>query len=163
MLKPRVHFFRFISLIFVASCFAGIPSVVNAAYERNKAVPVEKVVYGYVNSVRNISQSQLVEDQHRGWKMFGGALLGGVIGHQFGGGSGRDVATVLGALLGAGAGSHYSRDYLQQLKLVELLITFDSGEQVMVLQDFDPAMVFNTGDQVRVIYLKGSVRVDLAM
>lgn len=33
--------------------------------------------------------------------MIAGALLGGVIGNQFGGGSGKDVATFLGAVLGA--------------------------------------------------------------
>jgi uncharacterized protein YcfJ len=34
-----------------------------------------------------------------------GALIGGVIGNQFGGGSGKDAATVLGVILGANAGS----------------------------------------------------------
>ena len=71
-----------------------------AAYERNQAVPVEKVIYGQIESVKNITEKQLVEDSHSGWKTFGGALVGGVIGHQFGGGSGQDVATVLGALIG---------------------------------------------------------------
>ena len=32
-----------------------------------------------------------------------GAIIGGVIGNQFGGGSGKDAATVLGAILGADA------------------------------------------------------------
>jgi uncharacterized protein YcfJ len=35
-----------------------------------------------------------------------GAVAGGVIGHQFGGGGGRAVATVLGAVVGAGVGSN---------------------------------------------------------
>nr|WP_258405140.1 glycine zipper 2TM domain-containing protein [Shewanella psychrotolerans] len=134
-----------------------------AAYERDQAVPVEKVIYGHVTSVRNITQIQLVEDSHQGWKTFGGALLGGVIGHQFGGGSGKDVATVLGALVGAGVGNRYSRDNYQELKLVELMITFEDGEQVMVIQDYDPGMVLNPDDEVRVIYLQGRVRVDIVM
>ncbi|MGB0954528.1 MAG: glycine zipper 2TM domain-containing protein [Panacagrimonas sp.] len=33
-----------------------------------------------------------------------GAIAGGVVGHQFGGGSGQDVATIAGALIGAGLG-----------------------------------------------------------
>jgi uncharacterized protein YcfJ len=40
-----------------------------------------------------------------------GAVLGGVVGHQFGGGSGKDVATAAGALIGANhAAQHTYRD-----------------------------------------------------
>jgi uncharacterized protein YcfJ len=34
-----------------------------------------------------------------------GGIIGGVIGHQFGGGSGKDAMTALGAILGAGMGN----------------------------------------------------------
>lgn len=163
MLKPISRFFSLVCIVFVATSTLGLPSHAIAAYERDQAVPVEKVIYGHVTSVRNITQTQLVEDRNQGWKTFGGALLGGVIGHQFGGGSGQDVATVLGALIGAGVGNRYSSDYHQELKLVELMIVFEDGQQVMVIQDYDPGMVFNTDDEVRVVYLQGSVRVDIAM
>ncbi|AQS35768.1 outer membrane lipoprotein [Shewanella psychrophila] len=158
MLKPSFA-------LLVSLCIALTVSFdVSAAYQRDQAVPVEKVVYGNVVSVRNITEKQLIEDRNTGWKTFGGALIGGVIGHQFGGGSGQDVATVLGALLGAGAAHRYGdSSYYQELHLVELMITQEGGEQVMIIQDLDPGMVFNTGDEVRVVYLQGSVRVDIAM
>lgn len=35
-----------------------------------------------------------------------GAIIGGVVGHQFGGGSGKDAATVAGTLIGAAIGSN---------------------------------------------------------
>ena len=38
-----------------------------------------------------------------------GAIVGGVIGHQFGGGRGRDVATALGSVVGAAVGSDSAR------------------------------------------------------
>lgn len=38
-----------------------------------------------------------------------GAILGGVIGHQFGSGSGNDAATIAGALIGASAASNSDR------------------------------------------------------
>lgn len=158
MLKPS--FAMILSLLFT---FAVSMSV-SAGYQRDQAVPVEKVVYGDIVSVRNITEKQLVEDQNTGWKTFGGALIGGVIGHQFGGGSGQDVATILGALVGAGVGNRYGdSSYYQELRLVELMITQEGGEQVMIIQDLDPGMVFNVGDEVRVVYLQGSVRVDIAM
>ncbi|GIU49669.1 glycine zipper 2TM domain-containing protein [Shewanella algidipiscicola] len=162
MLKPQLSFFRIVCLALFTLSPVVLSPCANAGYERNQAVPVEKVVYGHVASVRNITQTELISDSNRGWKTFGGALLGGVIGHQFGGGSGQDVATVLGALIGAGVGNRYQRDEYQQFKLVELMITFEDGEQVMVLQDFDPGMVFNVDDEVRVVYLQGGVRVDIA-
>ncbi|MBL4911858.1 glycine zipper 2TM domain-containing protein [Shewanella schlegeliana] len=152
-------------IVFTVIClFFAIPSSFAAPYDRNQAVPVEKVEFGQVISVRNITEKQLVEDRNTGWKTFGGALIGGVIGHQFGGGSGQDVATVLGALLGAGVGNRYGdSSYYQELRLVEMMISLDTGEQVMVLQDLDPGMIFNVNDEVRVVYLQGFVRVDRQM
>lgn len=155
MLKPQLTILMFISLIFSTAPLVAAP------YERNQAVPVEKVEFGQVTSIKNITQKQLVEDQGSGWKTFGGALIGGVIGHQFGGGRGKGVATALGALLGAGVGETYrDNNYYQELKLVELMINLDDGQQIMVIQDLDPSMIFNINDQVRVVYLQGYVRVD---
>ncbi len=136
-----------------------------ANYNRNQAVPVDKVVYGAVESVREVSRQELIEDRHRGWKVFGGALIGGVIGHQFGGGSGQDVATILGALAGAGLANRSAGQYqVQQYRLVELMILTEADERLMVIQDYDPGMVFRAGQTVRVVYLSGGqVRVDRAM
>ncbi|TCN83648.1 glycine zipper 2TM domain-containing protein [Shewanella fodinae] len=145
-----------LSVVLIASAQAG--------YDRNQAVPVEKVLYGQVESVRDITQQQLVEDKNSGWRTFGGALLGGVIGNQFGSGHGRDVTTVLGAIVGAGIGNNSGRgSYYRQTQLIELMIRQEDNTQVMIIQDKDPGMLFNPGDEVRVVYLKGSVRVDKAM
>ncbi len=134
-------------------------------YNRNKAVPVQQVMFGHIQSVRNITNTEIIEDQHSGWKTFGGALLGGVIGHQFGGGSGQDVATVLGALIGGSVAHNKNPKYQEKtLRLVELMIKTESGEEFMVVQDFDASMVFHPNDEIRMIYLKnGSVRIDKQM
>ncbi|QYJ80234.1 glycine zipper 2TM domain-containing protein [Shewanella acanthi] len=156
MLKPSLA-----SFMFICACLIW---PVQAGYDRNQAVPVEKVLYGDVDSVRNITENQLVEDRNQGWKTFGGALIGGVLGHQIGSGSGQDVATVLGALIGGGIGHQYgSGSTIKTFKLVELMINQEDGTQIMVIQDYDAGMVFNVGDRVRVVYLQGSVRVDRAM
>lgn len=146
--------------LLLASC-----SLWASPYNRNTAVPVQKVEYATVESVRQVHQQELVEDKNRGWKTFGGALAGGLIGNQFGDGSGRDVATVLGALLGVGMVQNRSPAYqVRELVLVELMVMTDAGERLMVLQDQDPRMHFNAGDEVRLVYLsEGSVRVDKAM
>jgi outer membrane lipoprotein SlyB len=158
MLKPWI---ARLSLIFL---FMSVLSPVEAGYTRDQAVAVEQVQYGNVISVRNITQKQLVEDRNKGWKTFGGSLVGGVIGHQFGGGSGQDVATVLGALIGAGIGNRSGdSSYYESLKLVELMIKQEDGKEIMIIQDLDSGMIFTAGDEVRVVYLKGSVRVDIVM
>jgi len=46
-----------------------------------------------------------VQDENRITGSVLGAVAGGVLGHQFGGGRGRDVATVAGALAGGYAGN----------------------------------------------------------
>lgn len=137
----------------------------NANYQRNQAVPVEKVLFGSVISTRNISQEELIQDKNKGWKTFGGALIGGVIGNQFGGGSGRDIATILGAVIGGSVANNHSQGTTKVLRLVELMIEVECNdlqcEQYMVIQDYDPQMVFQQQDAVRMVYLaNGSVRID---
>lgn len=135
-----------------------------AQYERNKAVPVEKVLFGKIQTVRNITEQQLVQDKRNGWKTFGGALLGGVVGNQFGGGSGRTVATILGSMIGGNiAHNQQQASRYQNRQLVELLIQVENGEQFMVVQDLDPKMRFHQGANIRLVYLtNNTVRVDTA-
>lgn len=139
--------------------------VANAEYDRNKAVPVEKVLFGKVQSVRNITEQELIEDRNNGWKVFGGALIGGAIGNQFGRGRGRDIATVLGALIGSSISHNNNPRYrVNTLHLVELMIKTEQGDEFMVVQDHDPRMIFQRRDAIRMIYLaNGSVRIDKQM
>ena len=132
-----------------------------APYERNTARPVDQVVFGQVDTVRNITQRQVLESEHTGWKTLGGAVLGGLLGNQFGGGHGREIATAVGALAGAAAVQHYqSGGSVVENKLVELLIRNEQDGLINVIQDYDPAMVFASGDKVRILYFRDGVRVD---
>ena len=132
-----------------------------APYERNTARPVDQVVFGQVDTVRNITQRQVLESEHTGWKTLGGAVLGGLLGNQFGGGHGREIATAVGALAGAAAVQHYqSGGSVVENQLVELLIRNEQNGLINVIQDYDPAMVFASGDKVRILYFDDGVRVD---
>ncbi|KTG20962.1 hypothetical protein AUR67_08975 [Pseudoalteromonas sp. XI10] len=147
----------------LASCLL-LSSPSYADYQRNKAVPVQQVLFGSVQSVRTITEQELVRDKTNGWETFGGALIGGVIGNQFGGGSGRTVATILGSMIGGSvAHNRQQKSRVIQYQLVELMIKVESGEQFMVVQDKDNQMLFNQGDKVRLVYLTdNTVRVDKA-
>lgn len=145
------------------SFLATLRPVQADAYNRNQAVPVKQVLFGEVLSVRQITERELIEERDNGWATLGGALIGGVIGHQFGGGSGQDVATVLGALIGAQAGNNSAKNKPREvvIRLVEIMIRVESGQEYMVVQDFDPNMQFKSQDNVRMIYLANdTVRVD---
>jgi uncharacterized protein YcfJ len=84
----------------------------------------ERVFEAPVSSVRAVMgpptercwvERQQVSDQYRGGDRniggaIAGALIGGVLGHQVGGGSGRDLATVGGVVAGGVIGSNVGRD-----------------------------------------------------
>ncbi|HHF3041162.1 MULTISPECIES: glycine zipper 2TM domain-containing protein [Vibrio] len=140
-----------------------LPLVANAAYERNVAKPVNEVVYGKVDSVRYITQQEVVQSKNNGWKTLLGATIGGLVGNQFGGGTGREVATAVGALAGAAVAQNQSNyQYTVEYKLVELLIKVKGDKLINVIQDVDKNMLFSRGDEVRILYFDDGVRVDIA-
>lgn len=145
-------------------CLFFFPFLVNASYERNVAKPVNKVIYGEVQSVRYITHQEVQRSQGNGWKTLLGATIGGLVGNQFGGGSGKEVATAVGAMAGAAIAHNQSRsEYQVDYQLVELLIQSEQGVLINVIQDVDKNMLFNPGAKVRILYFDQGVRVDLAM
>ncbi|EGR1555874.1 glycine zipper 2TM domain-containing protein [Vibrio parahaemolyticus] len=140
-----------------------LPIFANAAYQRNVAKPVNEVVYGKIDSVRYITQQEVVQSKSNGWKTLLGATIGGLVGNQFGGGTGKEVATAVGALAGAAvAQNQINYQYTVEYKLVELLIKVKGDKLINVIQDVDKNMLFSRGDEVRILYFDDGVRVDLA-
>jgi uncharacterized protein YcfJ len=56
------------------------------------------------DDVRTVESRGHISDPDVGGRTLLGSIIGGVIGHQFGSGRGRDAATVAGAMIGAGVG-----------------------------------------------------------
>ncbi|EGR3108639.1 hypothetical protein DNG97_08580 [Vibrio parahaemolyticus] len=140
-----------------------LPLFANAAYQRNVAKPVNEVVYGKIDSVRYITQQEVVQSKSNGWKTLLGATIGGLVGNQFGGGTGKEVATAVGALAGAAVAQNQSNyQYTVEYKLVELLVKVKGDKLINVIQDVDKNMLFSRGDEVRILYFDDGVRVDLA-
>ncbi len=78
-----------------------------------------------------------------------GAIVGGVIGHQMGGGRGRDVATVAGAVGGGLIGNEVERSNNSQGgQNVRITVRLDDGRYY----DFQQAVAgdIRVGDRVRV-------------
>ncbi len=87
-----------------------------AVYDYAKVIRVEPIVRVVtvttpVRECWNETREYAVERGHgnNGGATLFGAILGGVIGHQFGSGSGNDAATAVGALLGAAIGNDAAR------------------------------------------------------
>ncbi|MBY8036703.1 outer membrane lipoprotein [Vibrio fluvialis] len=140
------------------------PLFANAAYQRNQARPVNEVVFGQVETVRYISQQDIVHSKANGWETLLGAVVGGLIGNQFGDGHGREVATAIGAVAGAGiARTNANQTYHVEYRLVEILIKTSEGKLIDVIQDMDSQMLFSSGDRVRILYFDDGVRVDKEM
>lgn len=152
------------SRLMLGVLFLGLSGIIPtfAGYERNVARPVEQVVFGKVESVRGLSQQQIVHARGHGLNTLLGSVVGGVIGAQFGRGQGRVLATAAGAITGAALATPPPHaDKIIEYQLVELLIRTEDDQLIDVIQDYDPNMRFTAGHPVRILYFSDGVRVDL--
>lgn len=122
------------------------------------ASPINETVKTPRQECRNITVTHRrpVQDENKITGSLLGAVAGGVLGHQFGGGRGRDVATVAGALAGGYTGNQVqgnlqNRDtysssqqrcqtvYDKSQKLLGYDVTYKIGdEQGKIRMDHDP-------------------------
>lgn len=77
-----------------------------------------------------------------------GAVAGGVLGYQIGNGTGRDVASVAGTLVGAYAGNKVQNHYASPRAGQHVLVLLDNGVSVGITQPVNSALAM--GDRVRV-------------
>jgi len=131
---------RIVPWLFAAALACGpaltAPGVVHAAGKGGKCSNC-----GRVARITAVEQSD--------WKKYAapaaGAVAGGVIGNQFGGGSGKTALTVVGALGGAFLGhkvEEKSRD-----KVYEVVVAMDDGSNRTVTYKSAPPV--REGDRVR--------------
>ena len=99
---------------------------------------------GIVQAVREVKQP----GEHTAMGPIAGGVAGAVIGNQIGGGSGKKVMTVLGALGGAMAGKHIEKQ-ARGTTHWEVDVRHDSGAQETVLSDAAPP--YYPGARVRVL------------
>ena len=88
------------------------------------------------------------EGEGSGLGAIGGAVVGGVLGHQVGGGRGRDVATVVGAGAGAYAG-HQIEKNVKSTQSYNVAVRMDAGSTRSFPYQAEPA--FRAGDKVKVV------------
>jgi len=116
---------------------------------------VQRVSFGTVQSVREV---RIENDASIGTAVgtVGGAVVGGVLGSMVGDGRGRTLATMGGAIAGAGAG-YLGGQALQSQTGLEITVLMDSGETIAIAQGADIA--FGPGQRVQVVSGGGATRV----
>ncbi|VVM36922.1 glycine zipper 2TM domain-containing protein [Pseudomonas fluorescens] len=109
--------------------------------------------------IEQITQTQMQTNHDSGV----GAILGGIgglgLGSLVGGGTGRDVAMVAGALAGAVGGNYVEKKkYDQPMDAQQIIVRTHSGVLVQVVQPINPALkkgmnvyVEGSGNEARVV------------
>lgn len=106
---------------------------------------------GVVESVREVA----VRGNGSGLGAAGGAVVGGLLGNQVGGGSGKQAMTVVGAIGGALAGNQIEKHARATLSY-ETTVRMDSGSSRTTTQATQPA--WRDGDRVKIV--DGAVRMN---
>lgn len=153
-----------------AAGYAPAPAVAAAAataparvYEEPVSKPAKKAVQvaaadtgrnwcsncGNVESVRTIKHRA----EGSGLGAAGGAVIGGLLGNQIGGGTGRTIATAAGAIGGAVVGNQVEGN-MKATTSYEIRVRLDDGTLRTFRQNNAPA--WRSGDRVRIV--KGRLR-----
>jgi len=129
------------------------PSASSAVYTYSQAQREQIVRLGTVESVRPVVIQQ---DSTTGAGVLAAGALGGVLGNAVGGGSGRTIMTVGGAILGGIVGDVIENQVTRTHGL-EITVRLDNGETRVVAQAAD--VPINAGQRVRMISGGGPTRV----
>lgn len=106
---------------------------------------------GVIESVKGIDE----DAKSSGLGVIGGALVGGLLGHQVGGGTGKDLATVAGAVGGAVAGNAVEKS-MGAVRSYAITVRFDDGSSRVFSEASAPT--WHTGDRVKLV--DGTLRAD---
>ena len=113
-------------------------------FSRDEALRAQRTYFGVIETVKEGK----IEGTKSPIGAIAGGVLGGVAGRTGGGGSGKDVATVGGALAGAAVGA-IAEEAVTRQKAYSLTVKLDDGRIITVVQSADTAFV--PGQRVRAL------------
>lgn len=134
----------------LAACASAIGRGGPELGEQSAGSGEQSVRHGVVTRIEPV---ELEGDHQLGVGTILGAAAGGIIGHQIGGGSGRDVATVLGIIGGGLAGNAIQNRYVDRRPGQHISVRLNNGVSITVTQPADSAL--RVGDHV---FIQGSGR-----
>lgn len=116
----------------------------NAPSRQAAAAPSSCAGCGVIDAVRTVE----VRSEGSGVGMVAGGITGGVLGNQFGGGSGRTIATVAGAAGGAYVGNEIEKG-MKKRTVYRVSVRMDDGSIRTLTQSAPPG--FGVGQKVRIV------------
>ncbi|WP_447928446.1 MULTISPECIES: glycine zipper 2TM domain-containing protein [unclassified Vreelandella] len=143
-----------LGLVTLAGCANTAPYSGNV-YRGSQAQTAQSVTYGTITSI----QPAKIQAESRAGGLLGtagGAVVGGLLGSQVGGGGGRRLATAAGAIGGSVAGSKIEEGS-NLINAYEIEVQTDSGDIRSVVQSADQQ--FQAGQRVRLLGNGGNLRV----
>ncbi len=143
-----------ISIIMLTLTVGCASNLTGSSYSRDEARKVQQVEFATVEAVRPV----VIEGTKSQIGTVAGSVVGGVAGNTVGEGAGSQIVAAMGAVLGGVAGAAAEEGFTRS-QGVEITVRSSSGNVFSVVQKADPNEVFNLGDRVRVLRIKGNVRV----
>ncbi|PZR00516.1 MAG: hypothetical protein DI533_08145 [Cereibacter sphaeroides] len=128
-----------LAILPLAAC---VDNSTSGMYPSSSTVSQNQVLNGTIVSWRQVQQGGSNTDRAVG--AVAGGLAGGLLGNQFGGGSGKDLATVAGAVGGAALGSNLAGNSGRVVPA--WTIRLDDGRTVEIVQN----QSFAIGQRVQV-------------
>lgn len=114
-----------------------------ARVAQNGSANTKCIECGVVESVRQVEQ----RGEGTGLGAAGGAVVGGLLGHQVGGGHGKELMTVVGAVGGAVAGNQIEKQ-VKSTTAYEITVRFTDGSSRVFASS---AANWRSGDKVKVV------------
>ena len=141
---------RFISVPVLALAFinSGCESLGNLGSSGGSQVQTQPIASN-VSGTGTIQSIEVVpRSQGLGLGTLAGAEIGGVLGHQVGGGTGKTVSTVAGAAGGAYVGHEIEKRRRTDNQIYKVTIRMDDGTTQLFAQEAEPAV--KQGDRVTI-------------
>lgn len=144
-MRPRI----ILVFLIVATVAGGCASYGGPRYGE-RAAPVtnagepETARHGRITALETV---QVDKDYQFGVGTVIGAVAGGILGHQFGGGSGKTLLTIAGTLAGAAAGTA-AESKMKKQDAQQVTVAMQSGGSVTIVQPVDSRLT--NGMNVRI-------------
>ena len=142
------------ALLLVATLSGCLAKLTGDTYGRHEARVPQKVSYGTVEHLRLVK----IEGSKSRVGPIVGAIIGGRAFENVGDGRGGRIVEVAGAAAGGVAGAAVE-EVATRLDGVEISVMMRDGKEIAVVQAIDPKADFRVGDNVRVLFMRGTARV----
>lgn len=117
------------TIISVLSTSAVAQTIITSSASTSDVAVVVSKQPRFITAYQQVCSQVPVERRNMGGTIVGG-VLGAAIGNQFGGGSGKDIATAAGAVIGSQLGSQNDTTVEMQTRCSQQPIQMQSGEIV---------------------------------